>query len=422
MPGIFPRLLLAVVLATATSGRAQSPTGETIAAENEETPAHFVSTLDQLQPPAGAPALSTSLAPSANTSRSQRSSLNNRLASAPDMFGDYFQSGGTLNFGFPDSGGSGAERGSFSIPSAGGGGPVKIGENNRALPTDRISFSYSHFHNAFQFTEQSLFGPGTTQLYPLDRYTIGFEKTFAEGTWSLEFRLPFQGDFQFQGTFVSGAGGNVGNLALILKRLLYLDSELAIAAGMGIETPTGSNFTVTDTFDTPDNQLVFQNDALYLLPYIGVLWGGDRPYFINAFLQFDFATAGNRVDAGEVGGPLTTLGRFNQQNLMFIDLGLGYWLYRNEQSSGLTGLAAIIELHYTTSIQDTDLVTGLAGGRRVDFTNNFNRFDILNLTAGLQAQFNTQTFLRVACVAPLGARDDQRFFDAEVQVQLNRRF
>jgi len=394
-----------------------------VIAASDEVEATLVSTSVALQPPAGVPALSTSRAPSANTARPQGRSLNNRLASAPDMFGDYFQTGGNLNFGFPDgSSGSAGESGSFTVPSAGGGGPVKIGENNRALPTDRISFSYSHFHNAFQFTETPAFGPGTTQLFPLDRYTFGFEKTFAEGTSSLEIRLPFQGDFEFQGANVSGAGGSIGNLALIFKHLLYIDQEFSVVAGLGLETPTGSNFTVTDTFNVPTSQLVFQNDVVYLLPYIGALWGGDRPYFINAFLQFDFATGGNRIDAGDVGGPLTTLGRFNPQNLLFLDVGLGYWLYQNEQSEGLNSLAGILELHYTSSLQDTDLVTGLAGGRRVDFTNNFNRFDILNLTAGLQAQFSSLTFVRVACVVPLGTGDDERFFDSEVQVQVNRRF
>lgn len=432
MPGTFPRRLLqlrrpvaasftlAIMLATASAVRAQ---GENEAASNAEIPANFVSNfINNLQPTTGAPAFSTSLAPSSNTSRTQRSSLNNRLASAPEMFGDYFQTGGDLNFGLPDLGGSGGDFGSFSVPSSGGGGPVKVSENNRALPTDRLTFSYSHFHNAFQFTQSFLFGPANTQMFPLDRYTLGFEKTFADGTWSCEIRLPLQSAFQFQSFSVNGAGGSMGNLSVILKRLLYLDQELALAAGLGIETPTGSNFTVTDLSSIPTSQLVFQNDAAHLLPYIGALWGGDRPYFINVFLQFDFATCGNRIDAGDVDGPFNTLGRCNPQNLLFFDLGYGYWLYQNDAGSGLASLAAILELHYTSTLQDTDLVRGNAGGRVVNFTNNFNRFDILNLTAGLQAQFNTLTFLRVACVVPLGARDDQRFFDAEVQVQLNRRF
>jgi hypothetical protein len=139
-------------------------------------------------------------------------------------------------------------------------------------------------------------------------------------------------------------------------------------------------------------------------------------------MQLDLATGGNRIDTRNIGGPATTLGLYNQQNLLFVDLGYGYWLYQNPQNSGLTSLAAILELHYTSSIQDTDRVTGNTGTRAIDFFNTSNRFDILNLTAGLQARFNTLTFLRVACVVPLGQRDDQRFFDNEFQVQVNRRF
>lgn len=420
----FIAALLAFAIALSANAVARAQTPYSNMAESEELQALLVSTSTStaLQPPARAPSLATARAPGASSAALQRSSLNNRLASAPEMFGDYFQTGGNLNFGVADESGSAGEFGSFSVPSAGGSGPVKIGENNRALPTDRITFAYSHFHNALQFTEAPLFGTPTTQLFPIDRYTLGFEKTFAEGTWSCEIRLPMQGDFQFQGTNVNGAGGSMGNLALIIKHLLYLDQELSVVAGLGIDTPTGSSFTVTDTAGFPASQLIFENDSLHLLPYIGGLWGGDRPYFINAFLQLDLATGGNRIDTRDLGGPTTTLGLFNPQNLLFVDIGTGYWLYQNDAGGGLTSLAAVLELHYTSSLQDTDRVTGNASGRVVDFTNTFNRFDILNLTTGFQAQFNNMTFIRIACVVPLGGRDDQRFFDNELQVQVNRRF
>ena len=413
-------LALATALCANQEAPAQAPTERP--PELDEVQATLVSTT--LQPATRPPALSTTSASAASAAAAaaQRASLNNRLASAPEMFGDYFQSGGTLNFGLPDGGGSGGEFGSFTVPPVSGGGPVKIAENNRALPTDRLTFSYSHFHNALQFTQQTFFGAPNTQLFPIDRYTLGFEKTFADGTWSLEIRLPMQGDFEFQGINLSGAGGSMGNLALILKNLLYIDQELSVVAGLGIDTPTGSSFTVTDISSIPTSQLVFQNDALYLLPYVGALWSPAGPHFFNAFLQFDLATGGNRLDSRDLGGPATTLGRFNQQNLLFVDLSWGYWLYQNPQSSGLTGLASVLELHYTSSLQDTDTVIGFAGGRLINYSNATNRFDILNLTAGLQAQFSELWYLRVACVVPLGARDDQRFFDHEFQVQVNRRF
>ncbi|QDU28560.1 hypothetical protein ETAA8_36630 [Anatilimnocola aggregata] len=370
------------------------------------------------------PSLSTPRS-GANAPRLSRSPTNNRLASAPDMFGDYFQTGGDLNFSPNFEGGSANQSfGTFTVPSAGGSRRVKIGENNRALPTDRLIFSYSHFQNALQFSETPFFGPGgpTTQLFPVDRYTLGIEKTFFDGTWSCEVRMPFQGAFDFQGTGIGGNGGQVGNLALILKHLLFVDEELAIVAGMGIDTPTGSNFTLTDFVSFPSSEITFQNDSLHLLPFIGMLWGGDRPYFINAFLQLDLAANGNRIDAGPVGGPATTLGLFNEQNLLFADLGTGYWLFQDEFNDGLTSLAAILELHYTSALQDTDIVVGNAGTRPITYTNNFNRFDILNVTAGFQAQFNNVTSVRVACVVPLLAGVDRRFFDNELQVQINHRF
>jgi hypothetical protein len=417
--------LLPVVLGMLALAPCQAQIQSALPPASEEFETMLVSNSLALQPPPGrVPSLATSSSATGTAPRASRNSMINRLASAPEMFGDYFQTGGDLNFAPNENSGSTGESGSFTVPSAGGSRRVKIAENNKALPADRLIFSYSHFENALQFSETIPFGPAGTnsRFFPIDRYTVGLEKTFFDGAWSCEVRMPFQGAFQFQGTGIEGTGGQVGNLALILKHLLYVDEELAVVGGMGIDTPTGSDFTVIDTSGFPASQIIFQNDALHLLPFIGLLRSGDRPYFINGFLQLDLATAGNRVDAGSLGGPTTTLGLFNEQNLLFVDLGSGYWLYRNDAGGGLTSLAAVLELHYTSSLQDTDRVTGTVNGRPLVYTNNFNRFDILNLTAGLQAQFDYLTSVRIAGVVPLGSGNDRRFFDNELQVQVNRRF
>jgi hypothetical protein len=239
--------------------------------------------------------------------------------------------------------------------------------------------------------------------------------------------MPFQGAFNFQGTDQSGTGGQIGNLAVILKSLLHQDETLAIVAGMGIDIPTGSDFQVIDRSAggvVPPTQFTFQNDSLHLLPFLGFLVGGsDLPYFVNGFVQVDIATAGNRVQAGPVGGPGATLGLFNEQNLLFVDLGTGYWLYRDPTNDqGVTSFAAILEFHYTSSLQDTDVVAANVNGSPINYRNNFNRFDVVNITTGVQAQLYNNTNIRVAGVFPLGAADDRRFFDSEVQVQINRRF
>ena len=423
---------------------AESEETEPTAAAGEElrTSLNAAATAFQPGPSAAAtpaPSASPRTSPDAANPRGPRGSrqASYRLASAPDMFGDFFQSGGDLVFQpnrILSANGLVQTAGSISIPSAGGSRRVKIAENNKSMPADRLVFSYSHFENALQFTESTLnpAGPNlpplrtTTRTMPVDRYTLGFEKMFLDDQWSCEVRMPFQGAVGFESPDIAGAGGQIGNLAIILKRLMYSDDDLAVAAGLGIDIPTGSDFTLTDSvpgLPLPSNNIVFHNDSLHLLPYAGFLFGGDRPYFINAFAQVDFAANGSRIDVGPVGGNTQTLGRFNEQNLLFLDLGTGYWLYRDEYSEGrLTSLAALLELHYTSSIQDTDTVAGMAGGRPFAYANKFNRFDILNLTSGLQAQLFNATSVRVAVVVPLGSGEDRRFFDNELQVQVNRRF
>jgi hypothetical protein len=379
----------------------------------------------QPAPGVGAPSMSTRGAMGPTSSRSARPPMN-RLASAPEMFGDFFMSGGTLNFGRNEqSAGLPPTAGSFTIPSAGGSRRVKIAENNKGIPDDRLIFSYNHFENALQFTETPLFNPaGTiTQTLPIDRYTFGIEKTFFEGLCSCEVRMPFQGSFNFESPDLMGTGGQVGNLAVILKCLVISEEEFAAVIGMGIDTPTGSDFTLIDSSGVAPSRFTFHNDSLHLLPYAGFLLAGDSPYFINGFIQVDIATAGNRVDAGPINGPPTTLGLFNEQNLLFVDLGTGYWLFRDEvEDGGLTSLAAILEFHYTSSLQDTDVVNGTVLGRPINYRNNFNRFDIVNVTTGVQAQIWDNTSVRVAGVFPLGSADDERFFDSEVSVQINRKF
>jgi hypothetical protein len=93
-------------------------------------------------------------------------------------------------------------------------------------------------------------------------------------------------------------------------------------------------------------------------------------------------------------------------------------------------------LHYTTTLQDADTVAvaplpqpGLPPTNSI--TNRFNRFDILNLSAGLHTQIGDRSNLRVAAVVPLRLNNQNengvniatdRFFDAEVIVQFNRSF
>src|SRR5262249_17332986 len=119
--------------------------------------------------------------------------------------------------------------------------------------------------------------------------------------------------------------------------------------------------------------------------------------------------------------PTQTLGTLTDQNLGFLDLAAGYWLYRDPNAPRVTGLAAVTELHYTTTLQDIDRINGTVNGGAFALNSTGNRFDVLNGTIGVQALMFDASSLRVAGVFPL-AKDDRRLFDSELQVQFNRRF
>jgi hypothetical protein len=314
------------------------------------------------------------------------------------------------------------------LPVIGGARTAKIAENGVALPTDRIFFNYNHFHNIFQMQSQTTAPPGPllARQEPIDRYTIGFEKTFFDGLTSIELRMPFNGAYDATLPGLTVSNGNIGNLGLIFKALLYEGEALGIGVGLGLDTPTG-----TDTIARLGTvNLQFENDALHILPYIGFMYSPGDPimgwgdtWFMSGFMQFDATASGNNVQFVPPGNQIgTSLGQFNEQNVMYFDLALGYWIYRDPDAYRLTGLAIVGEAHYITAVQDADIVAGTANGVGAVVTNTLNRFDVVNGVVALEALLFDTSSLRVGGVFPMGQADDKRFFDAEVQVQFNRRF
>ena len=131
--------------------------------------------------------------------------------------------------------------------------------------------------------------------------------------------------------------------------------------------------------------------------------------------------------ASEFGRPLHAAGEFlinslmTDQNLGFLDIAAGYWLYRDPDAPRLTGIAAITELHYSTTLQNADRINGVVDQAALVLNGSGNRFDVLNGTVGVQFLMFDASSLRVAGVFPLGG-ENRRLFDSEVQVQFNRRF
>jgi hypothetical protein len=295
------------------------------------------------------------------------------------------------------------------LPLGGAGGRyLPIGENNKPIPTDRIFFLYNGFQNA-----ASTFDPGLQRDVDADlnRYTFGFEKTFQDGLSSLEIRFPLADELTSNTPFFSSATGNVGNLNLLCKHLLYQNEQLALAVGLGLGLPTGSD--VTGTLNGTPFRL--QNDAVYLLPYVGGTYAEDD-WFLTAYLQIDVATHGDEILVDGFGSQ----GRLNAPTFGRVDLSLGHWLIQDAGFRHLDGIAAVVEAHYVTTLTDADnVVLNIPGDFDLGYSEN--RVDFLNLTVGLHLQVNDQTNFRVGGVFPL--RDDpDRQFDSEIQASFNREF
>jgi hypothetical protein len=378
-----------------------------------------------LQQPGRTPSLATNQPTVRRAATASRLSSTS-LASVPNMFGDCGMT--TANVTIFNTAGK-ITSGEFMLPMVGGSRTAKMAENDIAMPVDRIFFGYNHYTDLFQMQTQPTFpsgAPGQFRQEPIDRYTMGVEKTFFNTWTSVELRMPFNGSFNATLPSLGVSNGSVGNLAVILKGLLYRGQSLGIGAGLGIDTPTGSD-TVARLGTV---NLRFQNQAAHLLPYLGFLyapgdpqWGWGNGLFMTGFLQADVATSGNNIQFVDPASAMrTSLGKFNEQNLLFADLSVGYWLYRNPFAERWTGFAVVGEAHYTTSLQDPDLVAGTSGGAGAAITNTSGRFDIVNGTIALQALMFDASSLRVGGVFPMGSRQDQRMFDAELQVQFNRRF
>ena len=342
-----------------------------------------------------------------------------RLTRVPDMFGDSFIPGGRLSVQqVVGTVGIGA---GLDLPVAAGTSHLMIGENNKAVPVDRVYFNYNHFDDAF---ENRITQDDTTDLLPadvlrndadLDRYTFGVEKTFWQGRGSMELRVPFAGgnELSVTGPFepVAVGGGDFGNISLIAKLLLWAADDVALSSGVGLELPTGDDAVAT----IGPNRYRYENDSYRIHPFLSLLSDYDSGFFFNGFAQLDLTANGNRLwSAGE-------LGRFNDQHLLRLDASWGYHLCRPRRTRLIHDVAAVVELHYVTSLVDSDnLLFVVPFDRVVTMSNRYGQMDILNLSAGLHTQLGEDSLVRVGCAFPL--REEDRVFDGELMIQLTQRF
>lgn len=299
----------------------------------------------------------------------------------------------------------------LDLPLAGGSRRFK-NEHSRAMPTDRVFGTYHHFQNAL---EANSLTPGVQSTDAnVDRFTLGIEKTFFEGNASVELRLPLSVPVSLTTPDTLYRTDTVGDLVVTLKGLLYSDESQAVALGLAINTPTGSDLDVTLPNSVAGGaNFTLNNNALHLIPFLAYQAAPTEDFFVNTFLQLDTPTNANSVQVRNPGAQAVENLKVTDQTLMYIDTSFGYWLFRDPEAEFLTGLAGLIELHYTTALNSADVVADR--DQIVTFGANSGSLDALNLTIALHTEIARSTIIRAGYVTPL--RDgNHRFFDSEFTI------
>ncbi|MCA9230037.1 MAG: hypothetical protein KDA57_05270 [Planctomycetales bacterium] len=353
---------------------------------------------------------------------------------------------------------------------------LNIAENNTPLPTDRFFFSYRHFHNStparfFQYSKD----------FDVNRFTVGGERTFGNGLFSLEVRVPMEGRLSsnmlsrdrslYAGPtepFAGGQAAEFGNISGVFKALLHESENFALSFGLGATLPTAQDVvydvdllsTVTYTgfpafYSERDALLDFEikNETAYLSPFLAWLWQPNSRFFHQGFCQVEVgvnpsnlrATGGainNFYDTGTDAYIATSesyvlfpgRARINPQTLMRLNLGIGYLMCDNPNADWIQRLTGLFEVHYTATLEDAEnetlyFIDDLYGpgptylgtfSTPIGVGNPAINSNIVNLVAGVTANMGNWVVTN-GVAAPIRTGSD-RGFDFEYNLQIQRPF
>jgi hypothetical protein len=255
-----------------------------------------------------------------------------------------------------------------------------------------------------------------------------------------------------------------GDMSVIFKALIFGTPTVAFSGGLSVGLPTADServrvidflgFAALNSVNLErDREFHIGNETVSLSPFLAVLYKPTERFFAHGFLEFDIPVNSSPVTytetvpinvgppfvptnsspPGAVTPPFTVNTNIREQSLLQVDLGTGYWLIRNPNACRLTGLAPTIELHYTSTLNNADIVTlpldpslvSVPGGTIVpsppQVGNRRNRLDILDLTLGTTFEFARRLTLATGFSLPMKGVDN-RTFDWEFQLQLNYYF
>ena len=280
--------------------------------------------------------------------------------------------------------------------ASGGVGRTKIAEGGTILPQDRFFMRYNYI-DAVRYADGRGIG--------LNRFTPGFERALLDGLASFELRAPLAAGTTTTSTYdgVSGFSNDrdvrFGNLSLYGKLLLVERETVAISGGMGVALPTAQDLRVQNLNGSP--MLEIANQSVRLQPFLGALYAPSERWYAHGFAQFDAAASGNLVSIDATGQGMRNVGTYTDANMLYLDAGLGYWLYRDnsaQPSRGtLTGIIPTVEVHHTLAAQTGDVVH--AGAYQIGNFSGTPNFT--NLVAGSTFEFGHRSQLVLAYGTPL---------------------
>jgi hypothetical protein len=291
--------------------------------------------------------------------------------------------------------------------------------------------TYHYFHNTGSqvvgLTPAT--GPAavTRDSQSINRWVFGFEKTVFDGWASVEMRLPFyevdQGTSPFSplvpGRQFDVNSGTLGNLSIILKKMIDYDECAAWSWGLGIEMPTADDATVL----TGTTRYGFENDVVRLSPFLALTEQLGNRWFVHGFTQLEIPLGGydvrfdDRFDPAANGLP----SELDDPISLMVDVGAGYWIKPPDRRRSQWTLAVLTEVHYTVGLTDADAIVmnrTNSGGFPVNALLAAPRPNYLHFTVGVQWESPQGWQARLGSAFPMTRND--RLFDVEPMIQVGR--
>lgn len=293
--------------------------------------------------------------------------------------------------------------GDFTGPVANLFSDVKIAEGESPRPVDRAFYKFNYYNNV----DKTRWTDPTESIHNVDlyRHVLGLEKTFFDQRASLGLRVPFYTleaeakEFRVVplpdapgGAVVPGGPGisttHFGNISAIAKAILWEDREAGtlLSAGATLSFPTASSKKINPGSST----------LAYMQPFGGFIVNrGDL--FVQGFLSVTFPVASA------------------ESIVLFTDLGVGYFVYRDASGTGfLTSVAPTFEVHIANPLRTPDPAVDVFG-----LVDDLKLHNVVDLTLGVTFEFRSAATLGIGIVSPVTG---PKPFDVEALAQFNYRF